>query len=78
MFNGSAILSHSRAQSTSFIIDNSEKGLRLRFNIMSTYMRNGDEQKGEVQRDTSTNHWRELGGDDKQETNNTLTKEIHW
>jgi hypothetical protein len=45
---------------------------------MNTYMRNGDEQKGEVQRDTSTDRWQELGGDGKQEPNNTLTKEIRW
>jgi hypothetical protein len=32
---------------------------------MNTYMRNGDEQKGEVQLDTSAYCWRELGGDNK-------------
>jgi hypothetical protein len=45
---------------------------------MNTYMRNGDEQKGEVQRDTSAYCWHKLGGDNKQEPENTLTKEIHW
>jgi len=44
---------------------------------MSTYMRNGDEQQGEAQRNTSAYRWRELGGDNKQEPDNTLTKEIH-
>jgi hypothetical protein len=55
-----------------------KKVLRFRSKIMNTYMRNGDEQKGEVQRDTSTDRWQELGGDGKQEPNNTLTKEIRW
>jgi len=32
---------------------------------MKTYMRNGDKQKGEVQRDTPAYRWRELGGDGK-------------
>jgi hypothetical protein len=45
---------------------------------MNTYMINGDEQKGGVQRDTSAYRWRELGGDSKQEPDNTLTKEIRW
>jgi hypothetical protein len=45
---------------------------------MNTYMRNGDEQKGEVRRNTSAYCWCELGGDDEQEPDNTLTKEIHW
>ena len=45
---------------------------------MSTCMRNGYKQRGEVQKDTSGYRWRELGGDNKQEPDNTLTKEIHW
>jgi hypothetical protein len=45
---------------------------------MNTYMRNANEQKGEVQRDTSAHRWRELGGDGKQEPDNSLAKEIHW
>jgi hypothetical protein len=45
---------------------------------MNTYKSNGDEQKREVQRDTSAYRWRELGGDRKQEPENTLKKEIHW
>jgi hypothetical protein len=45
---------------------------------MNTYMRNGNEQKGEVQRDTLAYCWHKLGGDNKQEPENTLTKEIHW
>jgi hypothetical protein len=45
---------------------------------MSTYMTNGDEQKGEVQREISAYCWRELGGDNEQEPDNTLMKEIHW
>ena len=50
----------------------------LRFKRINNYMRNGDEQKGEVQRDTSAYRWHELGDDGKQEPDNTLTKEIHW
>jgi hypothetical protein len=45
---------------------------------MNTYMRNADEQKGEVPGDTSTYRWRELRGDGKQEPDNALTKKIHW
>jgi hypothetical protein len=45
---------------------------------MNTYTRNGDEKKGDVQRDTPVYRWRELGDDNKQEPDNTLTKEIHW
>jgi hypothetical protein len=45
---------------------------------MNTYRRDCDEQKGEVQRDTSAYHWGELGDDGKQEPYNTLTNEIHW
>ena len=45
---------------------------------MSTYVRNGDEQKGEVQRNTSAYRRRELGGDSQQEPNNALMKEMHW
>jgi hypothetical protein len=40
-------------------------------------MSNGDESKGEVQKDTSAYRWRELCDDGKQEPDNTLTKEIH-
>jgi hypothetical protein len=40
-------------------------------------MRNGDEQKGKEQRNTSAYRWRKLGEDDKQEPDNTLTKETH-
>jgi hypothetical protein len=46
--------------------------------MMNSYMINGDEQKGEVQRDISAYSWRELGGDSKQEPDNALTKEIRW
>jgi hypothetical protein len=45
---------------------------------MNTYKSNGDEQKGEVQRDMSAYRRRELGEDGKQEPENTLKKEIHW
>ena len=55
-----------------------KKALRSMFKRMSTYTRNADESKGEVQRDKSAYRWRELGGDSKQEPGNTLTKEIYW
>ena len=45
---------------------------------MNNYMRNDDEQRGEVQRDKSAYSRHELGGDSKQDIDNTLTKEIHW
>ena len=45
---------------------------------MSTYMRNDDEQRREVQRDTSTYRWRELGDHGKQEPENALAKKMHW
>lgn len=41
---------------------------------MNTCMRNGDERKGEVQRDTSTYRWCELDDYGKQEPENTLEK----
>jgi hypothetical protein len=48
------------------------------FKRMSTYTRNADESREEVQRDKSAYRWRELGGDSKEEPGNTLTKEIYW
>jgi hypothetical protein len=71
-------LSIVEARSALLIIDDREKIIRLRFKRINAYMRNGVEQKEEVQRDTSAYRWRELDGDNKQEPDNTLTKEIHW
>ena len=52
------------------------KIIPLKFKKMNNYMRNGDEQRGEVQRDKSAYQWHELGGDGKQDIDNTLTKEV--